>query len=480
MDHAGHELADALSDRLQAERIETHISWVLLSGDFAWKIKKPVHLPFVDYSTLAARRRCCEEELRLNRRLAPALYLGVTPITGTPQAPVMNGDGPVIDYALKMRRFATGALFSEGLEAGRLTAQEIDDCAHLLAHFHLQAPSAPIDSPWGDPQQRIARAIAALQGARAIATQQEYQALDRWIREETAGLLPLWAQRRAAGAVREVHGDLHLANLVRLPEGVAAFDGIEFDPALRWIDVIDDIAFAVMDLHAGGRPDFAFRLLNGWLDGTGQHDGLPALRFAVVYRALVRAQVEHMQAHDARARACLATALHWMRPAERWLAITHGLPGSGKTWASQRWLERHGAIRLRSDVERKRLFGLGPTEDSRSRGLDIYGPDATARTYARALALARIALEAGYPAILDAAFLRLRERRDAAALARALGVPFRILHCEAPPAVLRERLRSRHGDASEADEKVLEHLAEAEEPLAADELACVEAADTAY
>ncbi|WP_321576200.1 bifunctional aminoglycoside phosphotransferase/ATP-binding protein [Ramlibacter aquaticus] len=271
-----------------------------------------------------------------------------------------------------------------------------------------------------------------------------------------------------------MHGDLHLANLVEMPDGsVAAFDGIEFDPALRWIDVADDIAFPVMDLEAQGRRDLAFRLLNGWLDWSGDHGALAVLRFALASRALVRAQVGLLQGQSARARRYVQAALRWMaEPAPR-LAITHGLPGAGKSFAAQHWLEREGAIRLRSDVERKRLFGLRQDQDSRSAGLDIYGPEAGARTYAQLMGLARAALAAGWPVVLDAAFLRRAEREAAAALARSLGLPFAILHCEASATVLRERLRTRQGDPSEADEAVLERLQAAHEPLDADEAAHV-------
>jgi predicted kinase len=257
-----------------------------------------------------------------------------------------------------------------------------------------------------------------------------------------------------------------------LDDGVAAFDGIEFDPALRWIDVLDDVAFVVMDLFAWGRRDRAFRFLNAWLDRSGDHEGLPALRFSVVYRALVRAMVARLSAAPgAAARRYLDAALAWTQPGDVRLFITHGLPGSGKTFASQRLLEQEGAIRLRSDVERKRLFGLGLLEDSHVRGLNLYDAQASARTYGQLFNLARMALRAGYPVILDAAFLRRHERAPALALARELAVPLTIVNCEAPVAVLQARLRARTGDASEADVAVLEQLRAVVEPLAGEELA---------
>jgi uncharacterized protein len=466
-------LVAALVRVLHAQLIETHISWVLLAGEHAYKIKKPVKLPFVDYQSLEARRSFCEEELRLNKRLAPTLYLGVTRITGSHRAPSLDGPGPALEFAVHMKRFPGGALFGERVAAQSLTAHEVDALAVLLAEFHERAPRDGAD--FATPARRLAVTLAALEGSAALATKAECAHLRQWIETEAAALAPLWAARRANGRVRECHGDLHLDNIVALDGGVAAFDCIEFDPALRWIDVIDDIAFALMDFAARGRPGFAFRLLNGWLDRTGDHAALPALRFAVVSRALVRAQVEQLRGTDpAAARRYLDLALAWTRPRSPHFFITYGLPGSGKTYESQRVLEREGAIRLRSDVERKRLFGLAMFDDSRAKGLDLYGKDATQRTYDHLFATARLALRAGYPVILDAAFLKREERLRALTLAHESGVPLAIIACEAPLPVLRERLLARQGDASEADAKVLDQLREAAEPLSELERTLVE------
>ncbi|MDF2463731.1 MAG: hypothetical protein K0Q43_1966 [Ramlibacter sp.] len=462
-------LVMGLARSLNAELIETHISWVLLTADLAYKVKKPVKLPFVDYATLEARRHFCEEEVRLNRRLAPGLYLGVAHIADSPGGPQIDGPGTLLDYAVRMRRFPRGALFSEKLAAGRLHSSDVDALAALLADFHARAN--PTANGFANCKRRRAVALAALDGAAPLARPDEQVALKTWLEAKASVLAPAWARRLDGGFVRQCHGDLHLDNVIALPTGVAAFDCIEFDPSLRWIDVIDDIAFPVMDFSARGRSDFAFRLLNAWLDRTGDHAGLPMLRFSVVYRALVRAQVAHLRGGNSGvcARRYIETAIAWTKAPQRRLVITHGLPGSGKTFESQRLLEREGAIRIRSDVERKRLFGLDMLEDSRAKGLDLYTEDATARAYDRLFELARGTLQAGYPVVLDAAFLRRSERDAARELARELKVPFSILACEAPPEVLRARLMARRDDASEADAAVLDHLRTSVEPLGADE-----------
>lgn len=462
----------SLARQLGGRLIETHISWVLLAGGDAFKFKKPLRLPFLDYSTIESRRACCLEEVRVNRRLAPTLYRGVLPVTAGPSGPVLGGDGSVLDYAVHMARFPDGALFSERLRTGRLGASEVDALADLLARFHAQAPRAESGSGLAEPAQRRERALAALAGAAVSAPPGLVRALRAWTESQAQALSPLWAARREQGLIREGHGDLHLANLIVLDEGIAAFDAIEFDASLRWIDVFDDIAFPVMDFDAHGRRDLAFRLLNRWLDHLGGHADLQALRFAAVYRALVRAQVCALrdEAAEPSTARYLETALRWTEPSPPGLTLMHGLPGSGKSWESQRLLEQ-GAIRLRSDVERKRLAGLDMLADSRAAGMALYDRAASERTYAHLLAQAAAVLAAGFPVVLDAAFLKHAERQAARDLAAAHQVPCTIVSCAAPLQVLRERLQSRVGDPSEATVAVLEQLAARAEALDAQERA---------
>jgi hypothetical protein len=467
-------LVERLARRLHAEVVETHVSWVLLAGDRAYKLKKPLRLPFLDYSTPEQRAQCCAEEVRLNRRLAPGIYLGVSLVNGPARAPGFDGRGETLDYAVRMLRFPPGALFSEQLAAGTLTSAMVDRLAERLAAFHAEVPACTEPEPEGRSLSR--RALAALEGSLPLLAPGEQAGLRAWIAAQAPAADALWARRRAAGHAREGHGDLHLDNLLALQEDVAAFDCIEFDPALRCIDGVEDVAFTLMDFAARGAPELGWRFLDGWLERSGEYEGLPGLRLCLVYRALVRAQVEWLRAPRGAAAARYAReALRWSAPARPQLFITHGLPGSGKSFASQQLLQRVGAIRIRSDVERKRLFGLEPLAASAGRGLALYTPEATRRTYARLFALATELLEAGLPVVLDAAFLRREERRSAQAVAQRAGVPFSILACAAPEEVLRKRLQARRLDPSEADVAVLDRLRGVAEPLAADELACVAA-----
>jgi uncharacterized protein len=315
-----------------------------------------------------------------------------------------------------------------------------------------------------------ARTLAALEGSATLFEPAQRESLATWIGQESARVLPLWQERRAAGHARECHGDLHLANLLELDGAIAAFDCIEFDDDLRCIDVVEDAAFTQMDLAAHGLPALAARFLNAWLEATGEYEGVPGLRLCLVYRALVRATVQQLRAPaSAEARRYAGQALAWSRCAAPRLVITHGLPGSGKTYASQQLLEAMGAIRIRSDVERKRLYGLDALANSQASGVAIYTPQAGRQTYARLFALARMLLAAGWPVVLDAAFLLRDERAQARELARELKAPFSILDCDATLEELRQRLRQRRGDASEADVAVLDKLRLVAEPLDEDE-----------
>ena len=378
--------------------IETHISSVLLTGDYAYKLKKPLDLGFLDFSTLAKRRACCAEEVRLNRRLAPAIYLGVVPIVGSLDDPHVDGAGAAIDYAVKMREFPQSALLAAMLAAGRLATEHIDAVARVVAAFHRRIDCAPAAAHYGSGSNV---ALPVLQNFEQIgqysatpAERQALAALRTWTEASLNRLEAVLEQRRRNSFVRECHGDLHLGNIAWIDGEVRAFDGIEFNANLRWIDVISEAAFLFMDLSERGRPDFAWRFLNGYLDGTGDYGGMGLLDFYLVYRAMVRAKVGRMraaQAHLSAAEraAAMASFAAYLRFAQRCsqprrplLIISHGLSASGKSSVTQALLEKLGAVRVRSDVERKRLHGLPADARTQSATMGgIYGADTTERTY---------------------------------------------------------------------------------------------------
>ena len=284
------------SDGRPVRLIETHISWVLLTDTLAYKLKKPVRLSFLDFTTPAARRHFCDEELRLNRRLAPSLYIDVVDMRESPEGPRIGGAGRVLDVAVRMRRFPDGALWSEMLAAGTLVAHHIDAMAQRLSDFHSDVAVALPGTTFGSAavhQRTTLRLIEGIEARDGEATSRgmdvEWLTLRAWLGEQMQALAQLWEARRRDGRVRECHGDLHLANVLQLGGEAAAFDGIEFDDELRWIDVLDDMSFLAMDLLAHGQRALAFRFVNAYLEASGDYDGLPALRFYMVCRALVRA-----------------------------------------------------------------------------------------------------------------------------------------------------------------------------------------------
>lgn len=502
---------------------ETHLSWVLLADGCAYKLKKALDLGFADFTTRALRLRYCTEELRINRRLAPALYLDVVAVTGTVDAPRVGGDGPVLDHAVRMRAFDPALQWDRLAERGAITDAMIDALAESVAAFHMRLRAAtdradPRALRYGSAEHvhRIAqdnfdvlRGLLRDAGApEALAT---LEALARREAHRHAALAADIDARAAAGFVCECHGDLHLGNIAQVDDRPTVFDAIEFNEGFRWSDVLCEVAFLVMDLRHRGLNGQAARFLNGWLALTGDYAGLRLLPGYLEYRALVRAKVAGIRAAQLRAprtdaqvgslrhvddparadtaarantaarvddaaraaaaeaqcRDYLALAARLAAPAHPRLVLMHGLSGSGKTRAAGLLAQATGAIHLRSDVERKRLHGLRADDHGGAHG-PMYGPAAGAATYDRLAALARGILEAGFDAIVDATFLARAQRAAFVALARALAVPVAIVDLRASPHTLRARVAERlaHGrDASDADLDVLERQFERDEPV---------------
>jgi aminoglycoside phosphotransferase family enzyme/predicted kinase len=472
----------------RADVLETHISYVLLTGTHAYKIKKAVDFGFLDFTTLSARKFFCEQELRLNRRLAPDLYLGVVAITGSFDAPVIGGDGLALEYAVRMREFPQDALAGRLLARNELGAADIDALAAQVAAFHAAIDVAPPYSPFGAPDAVLQLAMQNFAQLRPLAAAPEARAdidaLAAWTEREYIARQATFHARQQGGFIRECHGDLHLGNIARIDGKLTIFDCIEFNDAMRWIDVMSEVAFVVMDLQDRKRADLAWRFLNAYLENTGDYAGLAVLRFYLTYRAMVRAKIDRLRAAQLEAgepqssvledfRGYVELARAYAQPPQPGIVITHGFAGCGKTTLSQALLETLGAVRIRSDVERKRLHGLASREHPRA-GIDrgLYTPAATDATYRRVHTLARDVVAAGFPVIVDAAFLHRWQRDLFRTLASDMQVPFAVVSFSACESTLRERiaLRAASGrDASDADLAVLEHQLRTHEPLGPDE-----------
>lgn len=460
---------------------ETHISWVFLVGAYAYKVKKPIATPFLDYRLLGSRKDFCAREVALNQRYSDQLYIGVVPISLRDGAVVVEAEGKAIEYAVKMHRFDEDALLSTRLASGRLNGQEIKSIGVMLADFHTRAqPVGRADAVLRDPQRFGDEAFANFTSLASLTGPPVAEKL-RWLSDWTArffsGHRQQFQSRVEHGFVRECHGDLHANNMVQWKGRWQPFDGIEFNDAFRFIDNLSDVAFLVMDLHARHAPQFAAALLNSYLEQTGDYRSLSLLRWYLVYRALVRAKVALLRSQQLSGECAVSEltdvrqhidlAAQFAFPAVPKLWIMHGLSGSGKSTVSEQLVNRHGAIRLRSDIQRKRtpVDSAQPVESP-------YSPAARARVYSDLRQLAEAVLLAGFPVVIDATFLKANQRFEFRRLAQQLQLPMNIVHCEAPLEVLRQRIRQRAGqteNVSEADLLVLQQQLEQQDALTAEE-----------
>ena len=467
--------------------IETHISWVILTGAYAYKMKKPVDFGFLNFTHLADRKHFCEEELRLNQRMAPDLYLRVVPITGAADAPVIDGEGEPIEYLLQMREFPQTQLMAEVQARGELTDAHIDALAEQIAQFHLNIPQVPAGHPLNNADAIVAPMRQNFEQIRPLLNEkpdlQQLDALSDWTETSIARLRPLLVQRSQQGFIRECHGDLHLGNATIIDNKVVLFDCIEFNEPFRLIDIASDAAFLAMDLEDRGLKCQARRFLNGWLERTGDYAALELLSLYKAYRALVRAKVSlfrlHQEQDAVQRRVILRQYRSYANLAEsysaipsRFLAITHGVSAVGKSHVALRLVEALGAIRLRSDLERKRLYGEQTERHDVVVNAGIYSAEATDATYERLHSLAEAGLNAGFSVVIDATYLKQSQRQAAWQVAESTGVPFIILACEAPDAVIEQWLTQRQaegGDPSDATMAVVKAQQASREPLSESE-----------
>jgi aminoglycoside phosphotransferase family enzyme/predicted kinase len=456
--------------------IETHISWVILTGQYAYKIKKPVDFQFLNYSTLEKREYYCRKELSLNKIMAPEIYQEVVGITGSEESPRLNGDGPVIEYALKMIEFPQQALFDYLLINREIHPNFIDELGKKIAHFHKQASSADKDSRFGTPEQVFAPIKQNFDQIRPLlknkADLDQLSTLEQVATQHYQILKSLLQRRKDQGFIRECHGDLHLKNIVLLHQKPVIFDCIEFNEDFRWTDTIADVGFLAMDFHDNQRPDYAYRFVNTYMAYSGDYSGLPLLNFYMAYRAMVRAKVslfrltqtglseDEIKATHDKYRSCTNLIEHINQPKKQAIIITHGLVGSGKSTWAKRIVDHYGAIQIRADIERKRIYGLDPENTSHSPlNSHLYSNEANEKTTARMEELVREVLQAGYPVIVDATFIKKKQRDQVRQLASELDVPFAIIECQAPMDSLMSHITNRKEKKSDPSEASLEVLA---------------------
>ncbi len=462
--------------------IETHISWVILTGDLAYKIKKPVNFGFLDFSTLEKRKHFCEQELQLNRRLAADLYLDVVAITGTSEEPHIAGNTAILEYAVKMRQFPQSAQLDNMLASGKLKPKHMDTIANMVADFHQSAEVAGDASPYGNTAGIYQPVAENFQQINEHLDSKSYtdqlEVLSQWSNAAFKKQQTVMAQRKTDGFIRHCHGDMHLRNMLWLHNKAMAFDCIEFNEKLSWIDVISEIAFLIMDLQHRQQQILAKRFLNRYLEISGDYAGLSVLVFYLCYRALVRAKVCALRLAQSNVterehkkvltefESYLALADSYTKPASAKLIIMRGLSASGKSTVSQHLVDKTAVIRIRSDIERKRLFNVSQTNKTAGEiDSGMYSTQASQQTYKKLLALASDMIIAGYSVIVDAAFLKYEQRELFQKLAIRLSVPYTILQITAPVKVLRQRITQRSNDVSDANLSVLEHQLSNYQPL---------------
>ncbi|MBP0049745.1 AAA family ATPase [Marinobacterium sp. AK62] len=459
----------------KVEVIETHISWILLTGEYAYKVKKPVNFGFLDFTTLAQRRHCCEEEVRLNQRLAPDIYIGLVPISGTPEAPHLDAEGEPIEYAVKMYQFDPELRLDRLLQRQLFEVHWIDLLAEQIADFHQRLPIVAQDSPWGEPDT-LWEVVA--DNYRHIPP--DHLDTDDWsllqqLSAQTAetfrSLEGLMRQRKRQGHVRECHGDLHLANVNLFHDQLRLFDCIEFNLEFRWIDTISDLAFLLMDLEANRQFRWANRLLNLYLERTGDYDALPLLNFFKAYRSMVRAKVAMLGEHPdiEGCRHYLKLTEHYYQDRSPAVFLMHGVSGSGKSYLSERLAEAVGVIRIRSDVERKRIYRELSLQ---GQSLELYGAEMNSRTFQHLYDTTVLMLKAGYSVVVDATFIQQRTRNAYVELAQQLNLPMRIISCHCEQNLIEARLKRRQEeglDPSDANVEVMREQLNVMQPLSSDE-----------
>jgi hypothetical protein len=470
------------------ERIETHISTVFLTGEFAYKLKKPVNFGFLDFTPLDARKTYCEMEVNLNRRSAPDLYLEVQAIyrhpTDTPSFSFQAQPGlQIADYLIKMRQFDPNKVLSRYLEQQPLSDTQQHQLAQAIADFHQQADVVAEQAYWGSSacvlepmSDNFPSLLALAQQLNRSDLSQRLKQLAHWTELQHALLAPLIEQRKQQGFVRACHGDLHLDNIALLNGQPTLFDGIEFNEQFRWIDTLSDLAFLLIDLDARRLPKLAAAVLNHYLRLTGDYAGLLLLRFYQTYRALVRAKITglrylQLDPTDSQAcQACLNTLFNYLDLAEHYayqhlnqptLYLMQGISGSGKSTLAHQIHQQTGALVISSDLERKRLYGIAPTERlAPNERAKLYNGAMNHATHQALYQACQSALQAGLSVVADATFLQHKHRQRFIELAHRLHGRYLTVSIQ-PDAHLAadwiEQRQRQNQDPSDADQRVMQN-----------------------
>jgi aminoglycoside phosphotransferase family enzyme len=455
------------------EMIQTHISWVFLTGHYAYKLKKPLDLDFLDFSTLAKRKYYCEQELILNRRLSADIYLDVLPLCQQGKHYKLDDSGGVLDYCLKMRQFDQSGLLDQRLNSNQFDPAWMDQLAESTARFHAEQEST---MQFGQPQMltdhiRTNLDIAGNHIGDAL-NESTMAELGDYARDELLRQNKNLLSRQADGFIRPCHGDLHLKNITLIENTPCIFDCIEFSDEFRIIDTMNDAAFLVMDCDMHGRADLGFRFLSRYLEYTGDYSGLILLNLYLFYRATVRGKVTTLLATELtgknerrlrfdEARKYFDLAAAYTRTKQIKLFVIGGLSGSGKSHLALLGCGMERAIIIRSDATRKRIASDYPN-------LELYSREMHINTYTAMFDAARTVLDAGFSVILDATFLHPDSRQQAHKLANTCDVSLHFLWLDINEVVLREQVKQRQhaaNDISDADLHVLDlQLSEYQRP----------------
>ncbi|HVV94120.1 MAG TPA: AAA family ATPase [Hyphomicrobiales bacterium] len=457
-------LADPATHGMTAavRRIDTHGAAVFLAGDDVYKVKRAVRFPFMDFSTLEKRRQACAAEIAVNRDNAPAIYRGIVPIVRAGDGLRLGGDGEVVEWAVHLKRFDEDRTLDRLAERGEFPDELVPALVEAVMAAHARAAISDGTAATAALGDNLEETLAEIAAAPTVFPPAEAEPLAGAMRTAFARLRPLLLARGAAGRVRRCHGDLHLRNIALIDGRPVLFDAIEFDESIATTDVLYDLAFLVMDLWQRGLHAAANRVLNRYLwgadDEAAEIAGLAALPLFLALRALIRAKVAVAAGgQEGEARAYFAAACRFMAATPPRLVAVGGLSGSGKTTIAAALAPEMGsppgAVHLRSDIERKRLFRAAETERLPEAA---YSQEATAQVYAALRRLAAAALAAGCSVTVDAVHQRFEEREAIARVAADAGVPFTGLWLDAPVAALAQRVEARKGDASDATAAVVE------------------------